>query len=398
MNVDDLSPEHRQAYYLQCASPHSVEVSVDLENTDGEVLVSFDQGRGGGRGVEVTGGEVQVDADTPTGRVLTLPVEDHSQELLVAQEANYVDRMLHAKVGVPCPAIGKTIWRTVFQGPIVLAPRAGDVVTFTAHGKARYGLHGIRTLYVIPKGTKITTAIRLLLHDLCGEPYSTMGGIPDLPAKLAEDLLLHIQSQPFVEAQKLAASINYHLHYAGDGDKGMKPAMTRTDSTHVAYTFHSAKDQPGLVGPTPPESSTDILGTLKNALKLTGGATKTTKAPVGFFYADGSAFSPAKLGRNDSDACFWDERTIPALHTQAGIDRVGPKILARDLVGDREVKWESMPFYAFDEYDLLKIDTSEVTAFAHWRQGTIPLDVDGAPSQSYGYHRRAVIRPFAGRR
>ena len=87
MNRDDLGSATWNHYLLQCASPHTVLVSVSLETPEGVELVSFDEGRGGERGVRVTGGEVQVDADTPAGRVLTLMVLDKDKELLTAETA-----------------------------------------------------------------------------------------------------------------------------------------------------------------------------------------------------------------------------------------------------------------------------------------------------------------------
>lgn len=395
MNDKDYGSADFKKYLLQCASRHTAWPSIGLENTDGEELVSFDAGRGGGRSVLVTGAEVAVDADSPTGRKLTVTVLDRDKELLVSQGSNYINRMLHAKVGVPVPSIPATVWRTLFQGPIVSAPRSGDVVTFTAHGKARYGLHGIKEITVYPKGMAITTVIKTILHDLCGEPYNTMGNIPDLPAKLSEALILHIQAQPWIQAQQLAAGLTRHLHYAGDGSDGMIPAMPRTDSTRVAYTFTSAFDQPGLVS-SAPQVSTDILGTIKDAVRVIGGATKTQKAPFGYAFATGD-FSPARLGRNDSEAYYWDLLTIKTLHSQAAVDRVAAQHLARDLVGDIDARWDSMPLYVLDEYDLLEIDTNELHAFSHWRNGTIPLDIDGAPTQTFGFNGRRVHRPFAGR-
>lgn len=392
MNRGDLGSAEWNHYLLQCASSHSVEVHVELQNSDGETLVSFDGGKGGDRDVTVMGGEVAVDADSPTGRILTLVVADPGGELTVAQDANYIDRWLHVEVGVPVPALGKTISRTVFEGPIVNAPRAGEVITFTAHGKARYGLHGIREITTYPKGMPVTTAIKRILIDLCGEVTPHLGDIPDLAQKLQEPLVLHINAQPYIQAQRLAEGLTRHLQYSAGG----MPQMPRTDSTHVAYTFTSAKAAPGMVS-APPEQSTDILGTIKNAVRVIGGATKTTKAPYGYAFAEGD-FSPQKLGRGDSEAYFWDLRTVKTLHTQQAVDRTAAAILARDLIGNREVKFESMPMYVFDEYDLVAIETTEVTAQTHLRQFTIPLDIGGSPTQSYGFNARRAYRPFAGRR
>lgn len=382
-----------KTYLGALALPHSVIVSVELQTNEGKTLVSFDGGRAGNRDVVVTDGQVDVDSTTLVGRSLTLSVADPARLLIVDQDANYVDRMLQVKVGITVAELGKVVWAPVFTGPITGAPRSGDIIQFTAQGKARFGQHGIAHLYKIKKGTKKTVAIRRIMADLAGETPSHMTEIPDLPPVLAHDLILHITSRPYGVCVDLAASMDRHLAYNGNGDLRMQ----RFDLTNPVYTFHKSAKGPTLID-SPPESSTEWT-TISNAVKVTGSASKAKTAPIGYAYADpNNDFSAEKLGRNDAGAYFWDLRDVNSLHTVKACERVARNVLNRDLAVSRSLKFEAMPIYVFDELDLVGVHTPGFIGQTRLSQYTIPLNIEQGPTMSFGFNKRVSSNSFARRR
>lgn len=390
MQTCGLSAVDFQIYMAACALPHQIFVSVDLQTNDGTTVVSFDAGGGGGRDVTVTDGSVTVDADQAIGRLLDLTVADPSRQLIVSQDANYTDRMLHVSVGVPVGALDKVVWADVFTGPIVSAPRSGDVVQFQAHGKARFGMHGLRDAIIFAPGIKKTDLVKKILNTLAGEPYSRMGAVPDLPNILANPLRLGILSRPWGAAQNLTIPLARHLCYDGAGNL----LMPRVDTVDPVYTFTDALLQPGVVSGEPTASTDWSL--VKNSVKVIGGATATTPAPIATAFADpANPFSAEKLGRNGSLTNMWDEVTITTVHTQATAQRIANMRLSRDLVANRQIKFEAMPMYVFDEYDLVQVSTPTLSTQTHLKQFAIPLTVDGSPTMSFGFDQRVSSDRFA---
>lgn len=383
-----------QRYLEGCALPHQIEVQVDLLTNDGDLILSFDQGRAGGRNVVVMDGQVDVDADTLVGRTLSLSVADPDRQLIVAQDANYTDRMLRVQVGVHVASLGQVVWAPVFKGPIVSAPRGGDVVQFTAQGKARFAQHGIYPTFTVPKGTPKTSAIKRILNQLAGEPYANMGGIPDLPnVVLKDDLTVNLADRPWAICRNLANDMERHLCYDGGG----QVRMQRTDLDNPVYTFTAAGSQPG-VATAAPISQTDWTG-IKNAVRVTGGATPPKQPPVAYAFADPSdPFSAQTLGRDGAPAYYWDFAQIDTVKTQATAQRIANNMLQRDLVANREIKWESLPMYVFDEYDRVAVETPYFSGHVNLKQFSIPLSIDGAPTMSYGYNKRVSADRFAGKR
>lgn len=396
MNRCGLGSADFKRYLEACALPHNVEVAVELQNNQGETLVSFDAGRGGGRDVIVTDGSVTVAASTSSGRRLDLTVLDPSRELMVAEEANYVNKMLNVKVGVNVAELAQVVWADVFTGPIYSAPRTGDVVQFTAHGKARFSMHGIRETYVVKKGTKKTTAVRKILHDIGGEPYNRMDDLPDAPAKLSDDLVLHVNNaKPWAVCRDLMQSLARHLTYDGPGNVRAQ----RIDLKTPVYEFTDADNEPGIVADAP-TAQTD-WSTVKNAVKLIGGSTKTTDAPIAYAYAPASnPFSAQKLGRGASEAYHWDIVRIKTVHTQSVAQKLANAHLERDLVANRQVKFESMPMYVFDELDLVEVQTPQLVTQTRLADFVIPLLLDGdpGPTMAYGWSARRSSNAFARRR
>lgn len=372
--------------------PHEIKVSVELQNLEGKRLVVFDGDRGGGRDITVQDGQVDVDSSTVVGRSLNLTVADPSGELRVGEDVNYVNRMLHVEVGVVVPELSKTVWAPVFTGPITDAPRSGDVVQFTAQGKPRMAQHGIRDVYVIPKGTKKTTAIRKIMHDLSGETFANMRGIPDLPPVLTKQLVMRLQSRPWDTCWNIALSMSRHLAYDGAG----QIRMQRFDLKNPVYTFRTSKFAPGLID-TDPEVSTN-WNLIFNAVRLTGGATDTTDAPVVFAYAPpNNPFSPQRLGRNGVNHYLWHVLKIESLKTEQACRRVAHNILVRDMIATRMLKFEALPMYVFDELDLVGVHLPGFIGETQLSQFTIPLLTGNAPTMSFGFNHRVSGHPFTRR-
>lgn len=393
MNRCGLGPAEFKLYADTLTANHSVQVAVDLRDKDGNVLVSFDEGRGGGRNVVVLGGSVAVDATQPVGRVLTLSVADPDKVLLVGQDPSFTSRQLQVRVGVPVAALNQVVWCDVFTGPIYSAVRAGDVVEFIGHGKARYAMHGIGAMYTVVHGIKKTDAIKKILNVLAGELAVAMGGIPDLPDILANDIIIRTTDRPNLIVKGIALSLGRDLAWDGSGNVRM-PLL---DETVVAYTFAGGTNQTGVVG-AQPQQQTD-WSQVKNSVKITGGVpVGGGAAPVAYAYAPAAnPFSAQTLGRNGADAYLWDERTITTVKTQATAQRIADATLTRDLIANRSIKFESMPIYPLDELDFVELVTVDAVSQTHLAQFTIPLDLSGAQTMSLGWNDRVSSNRFARR-
>jgi hypothetical protein len=381
-------------YTDACALPHDIEIALELQTNEGETIVSFDAGRAGGRDVTATDGSVTVDASTPVGRVLKLTVADPGRELIVSQHANYTDRMLNVKCGVHVAPLSKVVWADVFTGPIWSAPRsADDVVQFTAHGKARLAMHGIRDMVIFRQGTPKTTVIKRMLNELTGEPYTKMGQVPDLPAKLSQPLTIWPTDDVWLEARRLANSISRHLTYDGKGDV----IMPRINPSGEDFTFRNVKGEPSLLVKDLLIEST--RRNIKNAVHVVGGPTPSSPGVHGYAFADPSnPFSAQTQGRHGAGAYHWDEAIISSVHTKRTADRIAENMLARDLLTVRGIKFESMPMYVFDELDVVALETPAVDGHTSMSQFVIPLNIEAAPTMSYGFIQRIASDRFARQR
>jgi hypothetical protein len=391
VNTGGLGSADFNKFLAQLALPHNWKTSVDLLDDVGAHLVSFDPGHGGGRDVVVTDAGVQVNRD---GRILSLPVADPYKELLVGQNANYIDRQLQVRAGVDVPALGITVWTHVFTGPVVSAPRSGDVVNFTAHGKERFAKHGIRVPYTVKKGVKITDAIKRILAQLCGEQAKHMGNIPDLAPVLTDDLVIPVMQRPWQVCLDLADQLGRYFLYDGAGDV----QMPRQDATNPVYTFTGALNQPGVIG-SDVEVSTDWT-LVKNAVRRNGTPPKSGGPPPvpGLAIADpANPFSPERLGRNGVSIYYWDTATLPNVHTHDDLQGLAEQALARDLTANRQVKFETLPMPCFDYGDLVGIETIGLATTFFLNAFSIPLLLEQTPLMSIGTNQRVSSNAFAKR-
>lgn len=369
MDTGGLGSADFKKYLAELAVGHHVDVSVELVDSAGNVLVSFDQDTGGGRPVSTIDGQVTMSGD---GRMLTLDVSDPDRLLGVYEGLNWIGRMLRVTYIVFVRELAQSVGIRVFTGPVVTPTvRTADLVSFTAYGKEWYAKTHFDGPVTYPGGHLKTNVIKDLLATYCGEDPANID-VPDLPAKLAHPLKLDIEDTPFDAITQLANQVGRYWSYDGHG----RTSFVRHTAKNPVYTFTGAKGGPGVVGP-PPGVGTDWSG-IKNAVQVTGAAHNELPAQkVQVRAPAGSPFFATKLGRNGAKYVQWDEVTLEHVYLKAALTQAAHQRLNDDLSAVRDMRLETIPMPVFGFGDYCRVEAPpdyvgnfSLTSFA------LPLKVD----------------------
>lgn len=389
-----LTGAEQRALHRTLADSHSVRVDVAVTDLNGDVLSRLDP--------DAISGQVNVDADAPVTRSLTMSILDPSHSLALdsdspADGALYLDRMLHVVYSVKVPTLG-WVDVPVFTGPVTKVDRAGELVNVECQGKEALALGAFWYPMTLKKGHDKVGAIRTILRDRAGE---NRFDFPDLAARLHRTASFGRQSVPWTEARRIARSMNRQLFYDGRG-----VCRLRAYPGH-GFTFRSG-DGGLIVGAPQVAYSTERV---RNAVWVKGGKPKgvatdddpNTPAPksvpdVQFrdVASPSHPLSPVRLGRNGVSRFLLEVIENPRIRSRAEAKRVARRRLNDLLMEAVDVTFESLPVPHLEPMDIIRVTTREATVQVRLRSYSLPLVV--GENMSVGFHKLVSVPRRRNRR
>lgn len=326
-------------------------------------------------------GQVNVDQTADVTRSLTLSLFDPKRALPFdsdspAGSALFMDRMMRVvydvRVGdewIPVP---------VFTGPITKLDRDGSTVSVEAQGKEALAMGACWRPLTIRKGTLKTDAIKTILGERAGE---TLFSIPDLPHRMPRSLSLHREAIPWVEAKKIAHSMNRQLFYDGNGTCRLR---TWPGTPHYSFTGKS------------------ILSTIKvsysaatvNTVLVTGATPKGKKTPLSWTSVAPSThpLSPTRLGRNGVPRHLLLTIANDHYRSVAECRAAGDHRLGEELRQQVAVTFDALPIPHLDPGDIVRADDDNGAVTMRLAQYSIPLVVGDDAKMSVGVLKNVTVK------
>lgn len=380
-----LTATERGAYERALRSSHVRKIVVEVLDLDGTVLSSISP--------VFLGGQVNVDLDGEVTRSASLQFLDPNHALSFDTDspddgALYADRMVRVKYGVVVDSLKRTVWATVFVGPVTKLSRSGDVVQVEAQGKEALVKGVIWRPLTLKKGARVADAIRTLMRDRGGE---NRFDFPEVGTRLPKTRSLDRTAEIWATAVGLARSLNRQLFYNGEG-----VLVLRSYPGSVVYEFTT-----GTGGDVLSDVNVSYeLGDVKNVVEVKGQPPKGKKGSVrGVATAPAShPLSPNRLGRKNAPRYLVETVEESSIRTDAAAAK-----RAQDLLEDRlrevvDVSFDALPIPHLDPGDLVRVKTDDFTGTFRLRQFTIPLSPDGSAVSSVGYLKRVTPTPRSKRR
>lgn len=367
-------------YRMTLRETHSKRVSVGVLNLAGESVARV--------GHRVIDGQVNIDASGDVDRACTVTFYDPTHALNFDSDnpddgAMYADRMLRVFVSLNGPRLDERVSVPVFTGPIVSFARDGSLVTVEAQGKELFGLSAAWRPMTIPKGTKKTDAIRMILEERMGE---TNLAIPDLKSRLPRPVVIGRKQQPWKVAQRIARSMNRQLFYDGSGT-----ARLRVRPQRPLWTFSGGAEfaRPTMTS----ELSVDAdLHDVRNTIWVKGGKPKGAKRPVTAraVAPRSHPLSPWRLGRDNAPRFLLEEVNNDDIRSVQEAQRLADRVLRDRLRQMVEVTFDALPVYHLDPGDLCRVQTKAGALEFRLNQASIPLGIGG--DMSVGYWKQVQQR------
>jgi len=386
-----LTDSERVDYERTLRTSHVRSVDVDVLDLDGNVLSNIEP--------VLLSGQVTVDLDAETTRSATLTFLDPSHSLNFDTDspddgAVYADRMIRVRYGVAVPALGRTVWATVFVGPATKLSRQGDTVQVEAQGKEVLLRGAVWRAVTLKKGSRVTAAIRTLVAEIGGE---TSLNIPEVtnqagrPVTMPRARSLDRNAEIWAVARSLARSVNRQLFYSGDGRLTLRPLPGRS-----VYTFRTGDSDLGTAtGQADVLNEVSVsyeLGDVRNTIEVKGQPPKGKKGRVrGVAVAPRAhVLSPWRLGRKDAPRYLVESIEDQSIRTDADARR-----RANDLLDDRlrevvDVSFDALPIPHLDPGDLVTVQTPDFTSTFRLRKFAIPLGADSGAVMPVGYLKRVT--------
>jgi hypothetical protein len=338
-------------------------------------------------------GGVQVDAKAPVTRLLSLLLLDPRQVLffepgVVSQNALFMDRSIQIirETFVPSIGTGKWVGAPIFTGRITKLDQDGIFTTVEAQGKESLLLPPYRhwRSRTFARNTRITTVIRTLLEDK-GE---TKMVIPPLDRRLHRALSVVPTANTWGIINKLAASMNRHCFYDGEGRFRM-----RKKPNHVSWRF-----QYGVDMMTRPSKLYDFLG-VRNVAQVRGprpDEKKEKQIVVTRRLHPNHPMSPESLARNGKKQYLVETLQNDHLKTRVRARDQADNILDASTNFASEYGFDALVIPFLDEFDVVASDTisGDIWKFA-MTKWTIPLGVEELMSVNYNkrIRMRTRLRP-----
>lgn len=367
-----LTGTELKAYHEALRTTHQRRTTISIHDMSGHVVATPTG--------EVLDGQIVVDARATPSRVLTLSFADPHNTLNIdpatpAPAGMHVNRQIRVQVSVYVDALDQWVTCTPFFGPLCYpVSHTGRVVTITAHSRDTLGTGNLWWALSRAKGSRKTDAIKALLARY-GEHGSAIG---TLSTRLPHHANYGRTAQPWVEAKKIAHSMNRQLFYNGAG-----VAQLRSFSLHPVFNFtdYATSKVTASLDPSAPRI---------NAVEVFGAKPKGAKSRVRgtAILSPEHLLSPTSLGLNDGKVYQALTITNPYIRSAAEAHRSASRHLADAQREEIQISFDSMPIYHLDEHDMVR------AAGHHFRLSsyTIPLgsqDGEGAP-MTVGIIRRTT--------
>ncbi len=381
-------PFELRALNLELAGSRSIRTEVHVLNLEHDRLADLTD--------DFDDGQVNVDADGEITRSLTLSFLDRRGSYdfdsdSPADGALYADRMLQVRYCVKVPELSDWVEVPVFTGPLTKLDRAGKYVTVECQGKEILALGAAVKPMTIKKGTTKVDAIRRILRERGGEQNRNIV-LPDLNVRLPKAVSLGRESQPWLVAQKIAASMNRKLIYDGSG----RCRLIRLGDNTI-FTF---RDGTGGMVMTEPQVAF-ATDNVRNAVLIRGGKPKAKKDEddpkkekergVRHFETAPRShpLSPWRLGRPDAPRYLLEVVDNDKIRSNKEAREVAQRVLSRRLRQLVEVTFESMPVPHLEEEDLVRVDANGVSMTLRMAQFSLPLKHD--QQMSVGFHKQVSV-------
>lgn len=277
----------------------------------------------------------------------------------------HLKRMVQIFYDVLVPGYG---WVScpVFTGPVVEVDRTGAEVSIVAEGKERLALHSFGSTHTWKKRRKVVDVIREIL-ELAGESTSRIH-LPNLNATLPKDFTVTVDDKPWVQARKLARSVDRVLFYDGRGHARMRKQPTRHSITFDSDWLLAPMqiDRPKLE--------------FKNRWIILGPKPKGDKPRVraDVWLPRSNPFSAVALARNGKPRWLIHKEERPNVKTNAKAREIAMRLRDRRIRYAADITFDVLPLPCVEEWDLVRVkDPLTGAAVTPLRQATIPLLREG---------------------
>lgn len=359
-------------------SSHNLDIRIGLSTSDGSFEKNLTE--------HFQDGAVSVDSDAQITRALDLVLFDPGGNVNIeptsaSKTSIFIADNIDVTYVVSTPDRQKVWEIPVFTGPIDTVQREDFKLTIKCLGKESMYLSNVWRGKTFKKNQQKTDVIKEILRDWCGQNKMD---IPDLKAKLPNDLKFNSEDSPWIQAKKLARSMGYQLFFDG---RGIPVMRRRTKTPRVRFTSRWVTTYPVV--------SYD-LGVTVNAVRVVGGKPKKNKPKIRYTAVAKRKhpLSPWRLGRNGAPRFLWLEIVDDSIKSKKDAKRIAQSELKHGLLAGVNVTFDGIPHPRLQEMDICRVDVDAFNAKFAARRFTIPLMA--GDDSSYGYLRRA--RPKGGQR
>lgn len=331
-------------------------------------------------------GSVTVDSTAETSRALDLTLFDPLGKIDITPDSPsrasvYIAAMISVVYVIGDPTWSEQYAIPIFCGPIDDVDREESYLKVKCLGKEALSLSNAWKAKTFKKGEKKTDVIKEILRRFAGE---TKFNIPDLKAKLPNDIKLNREKSPWSVAQKVAQTMGMQLFYDGRGYATLRrrpknPVLTL--DTGMLTTF--------------PKISYDLTKTI-NAVQVIGKKPKKAKKKIKYTAVAQRRhpLSPWRLGRGTAPRYLWMVIEDESIESKKEARKVAKRELNQGLMAGIEVTADGIPHPRLQELDPVRFNAGDVSTKAPLKKFTIPMTA--GDNAAYGYVRRS--RPLGGAR
>lgn len=340
-------------------STHAYKVKAELHDRAGNVKQNLTPY------LHSDAGQIDVDADFSTGRMLSLDLWDPNGDVRFDDAAAFLSRTIAIDYAVKIESQEEPIIIPAGRFPIVNVDPQGPLIKVNGVGRALLCQGALLVEHTIPKGHLVTNAITTALVSWAGLSAANLQ-LPTLTDVLPDALVTDISDTPWSVARALAGSIGYALFFDGRGRVQMRQRPTTPCFDFTQWFVTSF--------PTMSMSLTDSDGLpLPNVCKVNG-------APGIHVIVPGDPRSPISARNLAVNEVPWYRLTKvhnDHIRTEERAKQVGEAVLARAEEVAVQINFDAVPIPLFDEGDCVSVEAYGFAANFQMSQFTLPLAASG---------------------